>query len=211
MTRPIIDISQPLTPEIATWPGDTAFAEQRSWSIGPGCPVNVSKITLSTHCGTHADAPLHYDGQGKAIGGLDLDAYLGRCRVIDARGDTPLVPPSVLDGKVDGLPPRVLLRLVEKSAVNHWPSGFRTLSAETVERLAALGVRLVGIDVPSLDPEDSKTMDAHRTALQADMRILENLVLDHVEPGDYELVALPIRLENLDAAPVRAVLRPLTV
>ena len=90
-------------------------------------------------------------------------------------------------------------------------SGFRTLSAETVERLAALGVRLVGIDVPSLDPEDSKTMDAHRTALQADMRILENLVLDHVEPGDYELVALPIRLENLDAAPVRAVLRPLTV
>ncbi len=208
--RPIIDISQPLTPSIAAWPGDTAYAEERSWTIGPDCPVNVSKITLSTHCGTHADAPLHYDRDGAAVGALDLEPYIGPCRVIDARGAAALVPPSVLNGKIDGLPPRVLLRLVEHAAVDHWPRGFRTLAPETVKRLAELDVRLIGIDVPSLDPETSKTMDAHRAALDADMRILENLVLDHVETGDYELVALPVRLQNLDAAPVHAVLRPLT-
>ena len=88
-----------------------------------------------------------------------------------------------------------------------WPTGFRALAAETVELLASKGVVLVGIDTPSVDPETSKTLDSHMACRKADMRILENLVLAHVEPGDYELIALPLKFENLDASPVRAVLR----
>jgi arylformamidase len=88
-----------------------------------------------------------------------------------------------------------------------WPTGFRALAAETVALLAAKGVVLVGIDTPSVDPETSKTLSAHHACRRADMRILENLALADVEPGDYELIALPLKFENLDASPVRAVLR----
>ncbi|MEZ5925792.1 MAG: arylformamidase [Hyphomicrobiaceae bacterium] len=205
----LIDISQPVRPGVAGFPGDTVYAESRHFAIGPGCPVNVARVTMSTHSGTHADAPLHYAEDGEAIGGLELDAFIGPCRVIDARGGGALCLPDDIDAELDGVPPRVLLRLAEASDPNVWPSGFRALSATLIGHLAHKGVVLVGIDMPSIDPETSKDLPAHRAALEAGMRILENLVLAHVAPGDYELIALPIRLADLDAAPVRAVLRPL--
>ncbi len=203
----LIDISQPVRPGIAGFPGDTAYAETRHFAIGPGCPVNVSQITMSTHCGTHADAPLHYAADGAPIGALALESYVGPCRVIDARGPGALCEPGDVLDVLDGAPPRILLRLVETTDPNRWPAGFRALSAALVELLAARGVHLVGIDTPSVDPETSKNLPAHAAAMAANMRILENLVLAHVTPGDYELMALPINLAGLDAAPVRAVLR----
>ena len=203
----IIDISQPLSPGMAGFPGDAAYEESRTFAIGPGYPVNVARIAMSSHCGSHADAPLHYDAAGAAIGGLGLEPFIGPCRVIDARAATPLCLPEHVAAFLDGVPPRVLLRLAEKSDPHIWPTGFRALSAEVVALLASKGVRLAGIDTPSVDPEISKELPAHMAAKRAGMRILENLVLAHVVPGDYELIALPINLANLDAAPVRAVLR----
>ena len=203
----IIDISQPLSPGMAGFPGDAAYEESRTFAIGPGCPVNVARIAMSSHCGSHADAPLHYDAAGAAIGALGLEPFIGPCRVIDARAATPLCLPEYIAGKLGDVPPRVLLRLAEKSDPHIWPTGFRALSAKAVALLASKGVRLVGIDTPSVDPETSKDLPAHMAAKRAGMRILENLVLAHVVPGDYELIALPINLANLDAAPVRAVLR----
>lgn len=205
----LIDISQPIGPGVAGFPGDTAYAEARHFTIGPGCPVNVARLTMSTHCGTHTDAPLHYAEDGAPIGGLALEPYVGPCRVIDARGPDPLCAPEDVAARLDGAPPRILLRLAEVSDPRHWPSGFRALSPALIERLASLGMVLVGVDTPSVDPETSKELPAHQAALHADLRILENLVLAHVAPGDYELLALPINLAGLDAAPVRAVLRSL--
>lgn len=205
----IIDISQVLSPGMAVFPGDASYEEEWTFRIGPGCPVNVSRVAFSVHCGTHADAPLHYDAQGAAAGAMDLDAFLGPCRVIDARGDGPLCEPAEIEALLEGAPPRILLRLAGQGDPKVWPQGFRALATETVGLLASRGVRLVGIDTPSVDPETSKDLPSHMAARRANMRILENLVLSHVEPGDYELIALPLKLENLDASPVRAVLRRL--
>lgn len=205
----LIDISQPVRAGIAGFPGDTAYAEAPHFAIGPGCPVNVARITMSTHCGTHADAPLHYAAGGAPIGALALEPYVGPCRVIDARGPGALCAPNDIARHLDGAPPRILLRLADTLDPAVWPSGFRALSSALVEMLAARGVVLVGIDTPSVDPETSKDLPAHTAARTADMRLLENLVLADVVPGDYELLALPVNLAGLDAAPVRAVLRTL--
>jgi arylformamidase len=205
----IIDISQGLSPGMAGFPGDAAYDESWTFRIGPQCPVNVSRASFSVHCGTHADGPLHYERVGAAIGALALDPYLGPCRVIDARGVGPLCQPGDIEAALDDAPPRILLRLAEACDPKIWPTGFRALSAAVIGRLASRGVVLVGIDTPSVDPETSKALEAHKACHRADMRILENLVLSHVSPGDYELIALPLKFENLDAAPVRAVLRTL--
>ncbi len=210
MTRTLYDISPAIGPGIPVWPGDTEFVETRNWEIGPECPVNVSWFTMSTHTGSHADAPFHYDADGKRTGALDLERYLGPCRVIHARDATTHVLPRHLERHLDNVPPRVLFRTYERAPQTVWDPDFTAVHHETIDMLNRAGVALVGLDTPSLDPQESKTMDAHMAVRRHGMSILESLVLDDVPPGDYELIALPIKLANLDAAPVRAVLRSLT-
>jgi len=206
--RRLWDISQTLRSDLPVWPGDTPFAARRTWDMAAGSPVNVSAFESSTHAGTHADAPLHYAASGAASAALDLDPYLGPCRLVDARGEGPRIGADFVRG-LGALPPRVLFRTYARFPHDAWRSDFTAISAEAITAMAQAGVRLIGIDSPSLDPEASKTMDAHHAVLAADMRILEGLVLDDVPPGDYELIALPLKLAGLDAAPVRAVLREL--
>ncbi len=208
MTR-LIDITPPVRAGMAVFPGDAPCNVTQTFAIGPDCPVNVTEVSLSTHCGAHADAPLHYDATGKSIDELDLEEFIGPARVIDARGTGALCQPDEIATQLEGAPRRVLLRLADRLDPMVWPAGFRTLAPETMELLSERGVRLVGVDVPSVDPDTSKELPSHRVAQRKDLRILENLVLSDVEPGDYELIALPMKLEGLDAAPVRAVLRPL--
>jgi len=172
-----------------------------------GSPVNVARLTCSPHTGAHADAPLHYDAHGAAIGAVPLAPYLGPCRVIHCIGATPLVLPDHVAQYADALPPRVLLRTYRQAPVAHWDSTFCAVAPETIDFLAQRGVTLIGIDTPSLDPQESKTMDAHGRVRAQRMSILEGLVLDDVAPGDYELIALPLKFTTLDASPVRAVLR----
>ncbi|WP_153770704.1 arylformamidase [Labrenzia sp. CE80] len=204
----LIDITPSVRAGMAVFPGDAPCKVAQTFAIGPECPVNVTEISISTHCGAHADAPLHYDADGKAIDELDLDDFVGPARVIDARGNGPLCQPDEIAGQMEGVPARVLLRLQHCIDPMVWPAGFRTLAPETMQLLAESGVRLVGVDVPSVDPDTSKDLPSHQVARTRDLRILENLALSEVEPGDYELIALPMKLEGLDAAPVRAVLRP---
>ncbi|HWD67027.1 MAG TPA: arylformamidase [Caulobacteraceae bacterium] len=205
----IWDISQALRPGLPVWPGDTPFANGRRWTQAGGSPVTVSYFSTTVHAGAHADAPLHYSPKGPSVAEVPLSPYLGPCRLIDARGeDGSISAPFVAHSVVDP-PPRVLFRTYERFPVWDWKSEFVTVEAQAIRALAALGVRLIGIDSPSLDPQASKTMDAHHAVLAADMRVLEGLVLDDVPPGDYELIALPLKLEGLDASPVRAVLREL--
>jgi arylformamidase len=203
----LIDISPSLRVGIAVFPGDAPFAVSRTFSIGPECPVNVASISMSTHCGAHVDAPLHYDARGASIDMLDLGDFIGPARVIDARGREALCGYDEIVSALDGAPPRLLLRLMDRNDELAWPTGFRALAPETVERLALHGTRLIGVDVPSVDPEMSKSLPSHMVCRQHDLRIVENLILADVAPGDYELIALPLKLRGLDAAPVRAVLR----
>lgn len=202
------DISPPVSAAAPVFPGDTAYAQRWSARIGPGCPVNVSAITLSPHVGAHADAPLHYADGASAIGALALAPYLGPCRVIHAIGCGPLVEPKHLAHAARALPPRLLVRTFDK-APTAWTDTFSAYAPQTIEWLASQGVRLVGIDTASVDPAPSKTLESHQQLLRLDLRVLENLVLDDVPEGDYELIALPLRWIDADASPVRAILREL--
>ena len=201
------DISPPVAPGSPVFPGDTPYAQAWAAQIGPGCPVNVSSLTLSPHVGAHADAPLHYDPQGVPVGALDLEPYLGPCRVIHAIGCRPLVRWEHLAHAGRDLPPRVLVRTYQRMLVDRWDPQLAAFAADTVERLADAGVRLVGIDTASIDPAESKDLPSHQVIRRRGLRVLENLVLDEVPEGDYELIALPLKLMTADASPVRAVLR----
>lgn len=209
MTQRLWDLTQPLRPGMPTWPGDTPFDSAPVWTMGPGCPVNVGRFSQSVHAGTHGDAPFHYDGAGATAENVDLSTYLGPCRLIDVRRAGDCIEPADVAGSLAGVPPRVLLRTYDVFPHEAWDSEFKAVAPETIALLADHGVRLIGVDTASLDPETSKTMDAHRMVAARGMAILEGLVLCEPPPGDYELIALPLPLVGLDASPVRAVLREL--
>lgn len=207
--RQIWDISAPVHNASPAYPGDTPFQQTWTATIGPDCPVNVSKIELSPHVGTHADAPLHYDPAGQAMGEVDLDIYLGPCRVIHAIGCGTLIEwQHIAHAITPDLPPRVLVRTYAQ-APQQWREDFSGFAPETIARLADLGVQLIGIDTPSIDPFTTHSLDSHMLVRARHLRILESLVLDAVPEGDYELIALPLKLTQADASPVRAVLRSL--
>lgn len=203
------DISPAVHAATPVFPGDTPYQQHWAARMSPDCPVNVSAITLSPHVGAHADAPLHCDPQGAAIGEVDLQPYLGPCRVVHALAASALVLPVHLEHALDGLPPRVLIRTCTRFAHEAFDPQLTALHPCTVRFLAEHGVRLIGIDSASVDAADSKSLDSHQVLRELDLRVLENLCLDEVPEGDYELIALPLKLSTADASPVRAVLREL--
>jgi arylformamidase len=203
----LIDISQPVSPSTGAWPGDTPFSYRWTWSMDRGDSCNVSAVQASPHVGTHADAPLHFDPQGPGIGEVELERYCGPCWVMD--GPTQgLVGPRGLAGCDFARTPRVLLR-TRPQIDQEFPRAFVALAPDAARYLVDRGALLVGLDTPSIDPFDSKDLPSHHILAAARIAILENLVLAHVQPGPYELIALPLRWMGLDASPVRAALRPL--
>ncbi len=207
MTQQLWDISPFVDAASAVFPGDTAYQQQAHFTLTADCPVNVCRITLSPHTGAHADAPLHYANEAPAIGMVSLEPYLGPCRVIHCVDCGPLIEPRHIAHAIDGIPQRVLVRTLQQARQSWEP--FTAFAPETITLLAEQGVLLVGIDTPSVDPATSGALSAHKQLLQHDLRVLENLVLDDVPPGDYELIALPLKLTHADASPVRAILRTL--
>jgi len=205
--KKIWDISPPVDAQSAVFPGDTSYSQRLHFAISPSCPVQVHAITLSPHTGAHADAPMHYAPGGEAVGALDLHPFIGPCRVIHCLDSGPLVQPHHIAHALDHLPPRVLIR-TSQNASQSWAS-FTALAPASIALLATLNVALIGIDTPSVDPSDSQTLQAHQALHRLKLRVLENLVLDDVPEGDYELIALPLKLIHADASPVRAILRTL--
>jgi arylformamidase len=207
--RRLYDISQPLRADLPVWPGDTPLRLERTWVLEGDCPVNVSRLTLSTHSGAHADAPLHFDPTGVAIDAVDLVAYLGPAQLLSVtEGPERIAADEVLPRLAPGTR-RVLLRTFDAFPHDAWPTHFRTPSPDLVEALGAAGVRLLGIDGPSLDPQDAKDLVSHQALGRWRMAVLEGLVFDDVPDGAYELIAPPLRLSGADASPVRALLRNL--
>ena len=205
--RRIWDISPAVDEQAAVFPGDAAYSQKLHFALSTDCPVNVNTLTFSPHTGAHADAPMHYANGEAAIGAVDLLPYLGLCRVIHCIDCGPLVKPEHIAHALENLPPRVLLRTA-RTASQSWES-FTAIAPATLALLATKNIALVGIDTPSVDPATSQDLPSHHLLLQHGLRVLENLVLDEVPAGDYELIALPLRLTKADASPVRAILREL--
>ena len=203
----LIDISPVIETDIVVWPGDTPFAHQMNREIASGSNVTLSEIRTTVHVGAHADAPSHYVRDGQDIASRRLDFYLGHCvvfHVADAHGRR--ITPADIAGK-PLTASRVLLRTGTFPDPRKWNEDFASLSPHLVAYLYDHGVVTIGIDTPSVDPFDSKDLEAHQAFAQHDMAMLEGLVLDGVDEGEYELIALPLRLHGADASPVRAVLR----
>ena len=203
----LIDISPIVDASINVWPGDTPFVQTVNADMRSGANLTLSDIRTSVHVGAHADAPAHYVTDGIDIAARRLDYYIGRCVVLHIRvrrGER--IMPEHLDGKVVSAP-RVLLRTGTFPDPRKWNNDFASLSPALVDDFYQHGVMLIGIDTPSVDPFESKELEAHQAFARNDMAMLEGLVLDHVEEGEYELIAPPLRIRGADASPVRAVLR----
>ena len=197
---PIYDITRQLNPAIAVWPGDMPFSAQVNGRIAEGNSVNVSSITLSCHTGTHVDAPYHY---------FDLDVYVGRATVVDMRHVSgPALPEHLAGVELDRIE-RILFKTQDSRRPDTvWNPDFVYLSEELATLFGEKGIRLYGTDAPSVDKWDSKELPAHHALGHGNVLILEGLMLHDIEPGEYELVALPLKLER-DGSPVRAILRTL--
>lgn len=201
----IFDISQPVGHETAVWPGDRPFELDWTLKLDRGDSVNVAAISLSVHTGTHTDGGHHIAEQGSRAAELKLEPFIGRALVVDARGY------DVLDGRVlEGLDlrriKRLLLRTRDAVDAREFPRSFKAPTASLARAVVAAGVTLIGTDAPSMDDVDSKTLETHHILADGGVSTLENLVLSAVAPGEYTLIALPLRLVDADSSPVRAVL-----
>ncbi len=202
----IHDISVLVRPGTPEWPGDVPFSCGWTCRIADGAAINLSSVAGSPHVGTHADAPLHVHDGWAASDEMPLEPFLGPVRVLDVSGapDGPLaLRPD--DPRVAGFA-RLLLRTGRGIAGGAFPGRWPVLSPDAASALARSGLCLLGVDAPSVDERESKTLPVHHALFAGGAFVLENLDLSLVAEGDYELVALPQRLAGLDAAPVRAVL-----
>ena len=204
----IHDISRPIYPNMPVWPGDTPTGFDFANTKAAGYAANVGRLRLSLHAGTHADAPYHYNDAGRKIDEIAVDTYVGPARVVDIRGHTTITP-AVLAAHDFATTPRVLFKSDSWTEHAVFPATWPLMAADTPAWLAARGVRLVGLDVPSVDHITSKDLPIHHACDAVNLLIIENLDLRAVAPGVYELIALPLRIKGGDGSPLRAVLRDL--
>ena len=205
----LIDISPLIDESIAVWPGDVPFRRNVTLDMKAGANLTLSDIQTTLHVGAHTDAPSHYSASGEDIASRDVAIYVGRCDVVAVnvgRGER-ILPRHYDTGRWES--PRILFRTGTFPDPRRWNTDFASLSPELVAALHDRGVVLVGLDTPSVDPFDSKELEAHQALARCGMANLEGVVLDGVAEGTYELIALPLRIGGGDASPVRAVLRTL--
>jgi arylformamidase len=213
---PLIDASVPLRVGTPEWPGDTPFGCGWTARVADGSSVNLSTLTMSPHVGTHADAPLHVRDGWPASDALPPAVFVGEAVVVDVSGHAGEVTEHVLRScaaaqgvSLDGAR-RLLLRSGRTIAAGAFPDVWPWLAAGCVRALVADGLVLLGVDAPSVDARDSRTLDTHHALFGAGAFNLENLDLRAAAPGRYELLAPPLSLDGLDAAPARALLRALS-
>lgn len=202
----LYDISAPIDSRLPVWPGDLPFRREITQALGAGDPVNGSAIHTTVHIGTHADAFAHTVAGAATIEQMPLETYIGRCQVlhVDVAPKTAIRP---ADLRAPIRAPRLLLATGTCRDDGRFVEDFAALAPELVDALEAAGVRLVGIDTPSVDLYAAADLPVHHRLAGAGIAGLENLRLERVPPGEYELIALPLRIVGCDASPVRAVLR----
>lgn len=208
----IIDISRSLSNDLVPWPGDTPFRFELTWKIADGAAVNVGKLGMSAHNGTHADAPYHFESDGDPIDRVELEKFLGPAVVVDLTkqlsADLREIAVADLDPIANELAtaPRLLLKTGLWLDTKIFPAKIPVISSDVPPWLQARGVQLLGLDLPSVDPINSKDLRNHHALAAAGIAIIESLDLGRVESGTYQFCALPLKVAGGDAAPVRAVL-----
>lgn len=201
----LIDISPNINSNTAVFPDDQKFKRSISHSFYKGHNFELSSLTTTPHIGAHADAPSHYSSEGESIERRSLDRYYGRCQVFHIKGLRPFDRVQVENIDSNHFEERVLIR-TDSYDHQKWSEEFNSLSPELINYLHQKGVVLVGIDTPSIDPANSKNLESHQEVSRNDMSILEGLDLRDVKSGIYKLIAFPLKLDGVDASPVRAVL-----
>src|SRR5439155_997395 len=206
--RRLYDISRPLTSATACWPGDVPFSFRLGGRIRDGASVNVGAVETSVHTATHCDAPFHYDDAGPAVEQIPLDTFVGPARVIDVRGCLDRWGERVKPLDLTHTP-RVLFRTGGWPDTGRFPERIPVMDADLPDWLGERGVVLIGVDLPSVDPLDSNTLDIHHALGRRGIVIVEGLWLEDVSEGRYELIAPPLNIAGADGSPLRAALRPL--
>jgi arylformamidase len=202
----LYDITIPISPSLAVWPGDTPFGLAWNMRLEAGDTVNLGSVTMSIHTGTHTDAPFHFLADGRRMEACDLARYLGPARVIDVSGAAEITVEHLRSIDLTGTP-RVLLKTLAWTNYEAFPAEVPVIAAETPAYLQERGVVLLGVDLPSVDKIESRDLPNHRRLAACGIAIVESLDLRAVPPGVYELIALPLRLVGADGSPLRAVLR----
>ncbi|RMG85985.1 MAG: arylformamidase [Chloroflexi bacterium] len=204
------DITRRVSPQTHVWPGDAPYQCQPLLRLAEGASVNLTTLTLSAHTGTHADAYYHFTDDGQHPATMPLDAYIGRARVVTvSKRNGPLTPDDFSHINLDGGERLLIHSHVSDLEDNQWPDEFPYLSVELIEYLASLNYRLIGLDSPSVDAFDSKELPCHHALYHHGLVNLETLFLREVPDGDYELIALPLKLDLACGSPIRAILRSL--
>ena len=206
----IYDITRTVTSSLAVWPGDSHFSLQQMLSVTKGDAVNLTTLTLSAHTGTHIDAYYHYTADGDHPATMPLDAYVGKARVVSVdKRDGALMPADFSDCDLSGVERLLIRSHVSNLPDDQWAEEFPYLSVELIEWLSGLGVRLIGLDSPSVDALNSKDLPCHHALKRHKMVNIETLMLHNVPDNDYELIALPLKLDHACGSPIRAILKTL--
>ncbi|MFQ3545225.1 arylformamidase [Halobacillus rhizosphaerae] len=202
----LIDISMSLTNETPAWPGDETFHYKLSASMEETGSVNVGQFKASNHTGTHVDAPFHYDSDGLKLGDIPMERFTGDALVVNVEGIETIMAEDLTSFDFSGVK-KVLFRSMSWSDRSIFPSSYTVIGEDVGNFLKEQGIDLIGVDTPSVDPETSKNLTGHHSLYKNDILILEGIQLDHVAPGIYELFAFPLKMEEADGCPVRAMLR----
>jgi arylformamidase len=213
MSATWIDISVPLRNGMVTWPGDAPFERASSLEIAKGDPCNLSHISATSHIGTHMDAPRHYLAGAGGMETMPITASIGRARVIEIH-DPEMIRVTELEPHRLGRGERVLFKT--RNSTHAWKSdrfeeNYVSIPPDSARYLAEHGIQTVGVDYLSVGPFRGGGPETHRILLEAGIWIIEGLYLEHVEPDEYELVCLPLKIIGGDGAPARAVLRRLVL
>lgn len=199
----LIDISRELSPQTAVWPGDQSFEWMWTTQVEDGGSVNLGAVRLSTHTGSHVDAPLHVRSDGASTDAFTLEDFVGRAEVIDVTGAETIHRSHVRDAQAK----RLLFKTSASTLSAHqWPETVTPVEPDVVPLLEEKDITLIGTDAPSVDPVDATHLAAHHALIDADIINIEGLDLQDVTAGVYSLLALPLRIREADAAPIRAVL-----
>ncbi|WP_431802891.1 arylformamidase [Halobacillus andaensis] len=202
----LIDISMSLNARTPAWPGDQAFHYKLTWEMEDTGSVNVGQFQSSNHTGTHVDAPFHYDNDGETIGELPIERFIGDALVVNMEGKSKIEASDLEPFQFEAVN-KVLFRSLSWEDRSSFPGEYTVIAEDVAPFLKKNGIDLIGIDTPSVDPETSKDLPAHQSLKKEDILILEGLELSHIAPGIYELMAFPLKMEEADGSPVRAILR----
>ncbi|MBA1397746.1 cyclase family protein [Mammaliicoccus sciuri] len=199
-----IDITQQLTNNIAHWPGDEPFHFKLSATKEETGSVNIGSISTSTHIGTHMDAPYHFDEEGIKIHEIDVNRLIGDATLIEIMDET-LITQEILK-KYDIKGTIIMIKTKSEAHSEVFPESVPVLTEDAIQYLSSIGIKVFGIDVPSVDDIDSKTLNNHHAFNQYDIINIENLLLENVSEGYYNFIGLPLNIVGADGSPIRAVI-----